>query len=514
MSLRTWENIVDRNLLAFRRQFLVGPGECPAMDHWQHELFEGYHIFSHRELELTHVEHESTRLVLLGYMVDPTHPERSNREILSDMASVASSLDTLVGYLNVIAGRFALLVSLSGDVYVFHDPCGLRSVYYARYQGKAYIGSQPSIFRQVMPVEEGARCLAYQNSLYRQNQREHWIPSGCSLYEDIHHLAPNHYLNLQTLEPVRYWPYERLQRRTLKSAVDESSDLLTRLIQAAHARFPLALPLTAGCDSRLLLGACREIADDIFFYTLQYGGLRQSSSDIRIAQRVIRRLGHEHHLVDCRSEVEEWFSHLYRENAANAHEYWEGIAYGIMKAVPPRRVCLKGNCSEICRCFYYGLGSHPLITSVDQLISFVSGWETLDFVHDPLSDWYVGASAAARATGVNILDLFYWEHRMGSWQAQSQLEWDIVQEAFTPFNNRRLLETMLGVSPRYRCRPHYVLYREMTRALWPKVLAERVNPPDSTAAVCRELLAYGGLEHTARRLQRLLQPPLPRVRSR
>ncbi len=483
------------------------------MDHWQHERFAGYHIYAHRELEVTRVEHEHTKLLLVGYMVDPMHPERSNRGILDDMATDVQSIDAVAPYLNVIAGRFVLLVSVSGDIYVFHDPCGLRSVYYARYEGKTYIGSQPSIFCLVMPVREGSRNLAYQNSPYKRHHREYWIPSGCSLYENIHHLTPNHYLNLQTVKPVRYWPNERLERRELSDAVEESSEWLRRLIQGAHARFSLALPLTAGRDSRLLLGACRDIASDVFFYTLQYGSLRRSSSDIKIAQRVIRRLGHEHHLVDCQGGAEAWFSHLYRENVANTHEYWERIAYGMLKEFPPQRVCLKGNCSEICCCYYYKSGKHPSVASVDQLVSFVSGWETLDFVHDSLSDWLAEATAVAGDTGVNLLDLFYWEHRMGSWQAQSQLEWDIVQEVYTPFNHRRLLEAMLGVPTRYRCWPHYALYEEMTRALWPEVLAEPINPPDSTAALCRSLLAHLGLESVAHRLRGLLQPPLLQARS-
>jgi hypothetical protein len=98
-------------------------------------------------------------------------------------------------------------------------------------------------------------------------------------------------------------------------------------------------------------------------------------------------------------------------------------------------------------------------------------------VCEQVANWYNKTKTVSEASGIDILDLFYWEHRMGSWQAQSQLEWDIVQEAYTPFNHRGLLETMLSTPSRYRCAPDYSLYKEICKLLWPRVLEEPINPP-------------------------------------
>ena len=77
---------------------------------------------------------------------------------------------------------------------------------------------------------------------------------------------------------------------------------------------------------------------------------------------------------------------------------------------------------------------------------------------------------------VNILDLFYWEHRMGSWQAQSQLKWDIAQESFTPFNHRKLIEIMLSVDSKFRQEPEYIFFKKIIQNLWPVLLKEPINP--------------------------------------
>jgi hypothetical protein len=97
-----------------------------------------------------------------------------------------------------------------------------------------------------------------------------------------------------------------------------------------------------------------------------------------------------------------------------------------------------------------------------------------EYAIQALDDWLQGAGR--RLFNVDLADLFYWEQRMGSWQAMSQSEWDIVQEVFTPFNCRRLLVEMLGVAPRHRTAPGFRLQKAIIRRLWPAALREPINP--------------------------------------
>jgi len=170
---------------------------------------------------------------------------------------------------------------------------------------------------------------------------------------------------------------------------------------------------------------------------------------------------------------------------------WGKIAFGMIGSYPSERVAVKGNCSEICRCFHYKNGKHPLIESPDQIIELERGWQELPFACASISDWYDKAKSVAETTKVDLLDLFYWEHRMGSWQAQGQLEWDMVQEVYTPFNHRGLLETMLSAPARYRCFPHTDLYEKLCKALWSDVLKESVNPPEKRAKLNNFLRRFG-----------------------
>ena len=253
----------------------------------------------------------------------------------------------------------------------------------------------------------------------------------------------------------------------------------------------------------MVLSASNSIARDIYFYTLQYRNLRSGSSDIEIPRKLLRSLGFNHHLIDCRVSPDLEYIEFYKRNTSMAHnDDWGSIAYGMHGEYPQDRVCIKGNCSEICRCFYYKTGKQFSMSSVEQLIELEIGWNSLPFIYDQLSDWYPQANAVAREAGVDILDLFYWEHRMGSWQAQRQLEWDIIQEAYTPFNHRALLEIMLGVSSDLRCAPDYILYERMIQALWPECMNQPINPPQTVKDRVKNVLLRLGLIGITERIYR------------
>ena len=504
---RESENRIDYDKLMFRRQFLLTSRNCSSLDHWQHGSLNHYRLYVHRDLELNIVEGENqrTKAALIGYMIDPLRPDRSNGEIINDIIRTTETVESLSKYLYSISGRFVLIIVTEDDIYVFHDPCGLRSVYYSQYEGGIVLGSQPLIFRHMMPLKAKNRFYSYEKSTYKKSNKEHWLPSGSSLYENIHHLVPNHYLQVSNGKQVRYWPNEKLHPRQLDDAAYEASALLKKLIVAGHKRFDLAFPLTAGLDSRVLLSASKPVADDTYFYTLQYRTLQLESNDIEIPIKLLQTLGLNHHLIDCRISTDKEFDQFYDRNASMAHkDDWGSIAYGMYGIYPQGRVCIKGNCAEIARCFYFKKGKHLPITSAQQLVELESGWDTLPFIGAQLDDWYLEASTAAEKTGLDILDLFYWEHRMGSWQAQSQLEWDIIQEAYTPFNHRQLLEIMLGVSTKYRCAPNYILFRKMIETLWPECLSQPINPARTVKDKLKRILSDLGLIDITRRIYRAI----------
>ena len=146
--------MINYNELIFRRQFLLTPDSCKTLDHWQHKTLSSLNLYVHPDVELSIFEtiHKKSGMALIGFMIDPNNPNRSNIEILAEMQNFIQSPEDISKYLYNISGRFVLIINNSTDTIIFHDPCGLRSVYYTTNNGKMYVGSQPLIFKHVMPL--------------------------------------------------------------------------------------------------------------------------------------------------------------------------------------------------------------------------------------------------------------------------------------------------------------------------------------------------------------------------
>ncbi len=455
----------------FSRQFLISP-KHQNID-WPQYTFGQDSIYAHPDLSVHLATKAKFNFATIGYIIDPHHPERSDLEILKDM-SEAETPEEIAVKLYTLGGRFVLLVQTPQDTFVFHDPCGLRSVYYTSYRNELFIASQPGLLSQVIPLKKAERYRTYQESSYCQNDREHWLPSGISLFEDLHHLVPNHYLQCSTLKQHRYYPNKSLKKVKLKEAVERSAIILKGLIEAAQQRYELSLPITAGLDSRVLMAASKDHADDVFFYTLQYRDLQENSEDIFIPRQILNKLNLSHHLINCKIPPTDHFKKLYDQSVFNAHDDWCTIAYGLYLHYPKQKVVIKGNVAEIARCFYYSteLVNHEVTAKT--LIGYEKNWSDLNFIEQPIVNWFQEISRSIYNYIIN--DFFYWEHRMGSWQAQSQLEWDIAQETFSPFNHRELMDILLAVDPKYRSAPDFILFKKIIKKLWPELLKLPINP--------------------------------------
>ena len=479
----------------FRRQFLLSPEKCEQLKDWNYGSLGTYHLHVHPDCGLTVSKSSSIELALIGYIIDPHNPAKSDRDILNDI-SKGTTIDEVYEKLYYYSGRFVLVVKQSEDYTIFHDPCGLKSVFYTKFKNQIYAASQALLFKLLIPLTEGSKYFSYYNSTYVKYDIEHWIPSGCSLYDDVYQLVPNHYLKFSTLSQIRYWPDRKRTEIHFDNGIEQVSSLLTKIMVAANRRFKLALPLTAGWDSRCILSACKPIAEDLYFYTLQYRDLTESSTDIGIPRKLLTKLGYEHHIIDCRKPVDEDFSNIYTANTDIPHlNDWGVTAHGMLSEYPHERVAIKGSCTEIARCAYYRSGKHNAITSVEDL-EILEKWKNTDFIRNELSQWLLEIKDANANKGYDLLDLFYWEHRMGGWQSQSQLEWDIVQEEFTPFNNRALLGTMLAVDASYRREPDYIFFEKLIQNLWKETLLEPINPKlgmEKVKYVLKGILKKAGL---------------------
>ena len=94
----------------------------------------------------------------------------------------------------------------------------------------------------------------------------------------------------------------------------------------------------------------------------------------------------------------------------------------------------------------------------------------ISFIKQFMEEWFVEAKSVQKKTGLNLISLFYWEHRLGNWASRAYNENDCIFDVFTPFNNRTAIQYLLGVDKKYRIGPDFLLYRMLIGDLWPELL--------------------------------------------
>ena len=468
--------------LKYRRQFVFSNRAFEFISDWVRFEFKeaGYTLYSHPDLEFSHGrnQHKGITLVMLGFAFDHTRKELTNQQIVDDILAASETVEGVVKKISRLAGRHVFILSMNGQVYMMHDPAGLRSVYYT-YQDNVFVaGSQPLIINEVIPLQKTENHRLYIESKHYKENIEYWMPCGLTLYENTKQLLPNHYLHVDTLEQIRFWPDKKIAPQDYKAIAEDGGQMLRDLIEAANNRYKLALAVTAGFDSRSLLAASRDIASDIYLYTMVYYKLNDGSPDVRIPSSMLRKFNLQHNILNCHKEVDPAFLDLIKSNVDLAHPGYATISHGIMEHFPKDHLVVKGSVSEIARCSLYRSGRHAEVVKGMQLAADWKEWEELPFISDYLDKWVHANKQLCLDSNIDIFDLWYLEVFMGNWQAQNQLEKDIVHDVFSPYSYRPLIEIMLGVDIRYRLHDDPVLHKTMIRNMWPQLLNPRwpVNP--------------------------------------
>jgi len=194
--------------------------------------------------------------------------------------------------------------------------------------------------------------------------------------------------------------------------------------------------------------------------------------DVDIPTRLLKKLELPHDLIEDGEEVTPEFARAFYDNVPFALHARLVPLQTQLNYYKRQIVAVTGNVSEVARCFY-SRPANPAQEITAEYLMTQTGMKH-PFARTHFSAWLGGLGDTH---GYNILDLFYWEQRSGSWFAHNCLEFDSAwRDIFIPFNSRQLLADMLAVDEGHRKRPDYELYRELMAKLWPEVLSEPINP--------------------------------------
>ncbi len=457
--------------LLFRRQFILGPSPAAQLPSWRVLDFgRGLCLTVHPDLEVEQVVQGERSITLLGYAIDPFRPEAGNLDVLRSLLDHVGQVEQLLKATDRLGGRWVLVVDDGRRTIAFSDAVGMRQLCYTRDlpSGQIWCGSQPGLIAEILdlPVDPDAAEFMHTDSYLRNRWR--WLPGDATPYSDIKALLPNHYLDLTTGRPRRYWPREDLAPISFDDALTECLKLLTGVMDGARRRFKMAVAMTAGWDSRLVLAATRNMAMDVFYFTSIFPDMTAEHMDASVPSILLASLGLANRLVFSPTRIDQPLEQVYERNVSEAHHEFAPIAQAMLEDCPSDRICAKGDVAEIIKC-YHRLPEHAVVSA--EALATLTQMDPHPFVLTAFDDWL----ASARPRNLHLLDLFCWEQSMGRLEAMVEAEFDLVHESFSPLNCRQFLTNALRLDEKYRRGPSFPFFKALIRELWPDALNEPIN---------------------------------------
>ena len=464
--------------LLFRRQFIISDSIFKLVDGWViTPLLHNLILSSHPDLQVESMFWSTSSLTFIGSIIDPRYPSLKMKDLLENIEKTNLSINDLIVQTYPFSGRWVIVYQDEKSTYTFTDPCGFRQVFYSSDGERVFCGSQPEIINAVNPLYlTTSREISdfVFSPEYARNELA-WIGDK-TIYQNCFHLLPNNYLDLGELKAHRFRPIDRLFNENKSSAIERAAMLLQGSIEAAVMRNRVQQAITAGWDSRMLLAASRKCSNNIKYFVDRKGQLSLNQPDISVPQKLSRKLGLDFKVVNSKEYLSGIFITLLSKNVTGARVLSKTRTIYSHFLSNDQVVKINGNGSEICRNFYdkhLSLSENEYRSSPG--LARIVGYGGSAFVENELEAWKNKINDFDN-NNVKLLDLLYWEQRLGNWGAQFPAEQDIAIEELSPFNNRLLIKTILSVPKEERCAPNYRFYRDLIRYMWPETLSVPINP--------------------------------------
>jgi len=464
----------------YRRQYILAPCPIEIFEHWkQIQVSKDYFLTAHPELSVIEAHCQKRSIYLLGYIIDPYNPFFDDLENIQDIIDKSKTADDVFLHIADKCGRFVIIVKTQDDFRIFSDACGLRQVFYhVDKRNSIWCSSQPHLIAEQLgiKVNEDVKSDLHKTTLFKTTN--YWYPGNITLFDNIFHLTPNHYLDISAGISIRYWPKERLNQISISECIPKVLILLGGIIEGAAHRFNLAFAISCGWDSRTLLASSRKVAKNIHYFTLSSKTKIDKDPDVLIPSAMLKQLGLKHSVLVLPEEADEDFINIFKKNVFSAR-ISTGLnaisTYNHFKNEKNEIVVMFGNCSEITKRDRYRFPKTPVPLISGAVLTAMAQMNHSDIGMKALKKWLIPVKKLTKYN-IDILDLMHWEQRVGNWGAMALTEYEMVHESICPYSCRRYIEYMLRVPFKYRTNPEYKLHHEIIAAIWPEVLEYEINP--------------------------------------
>lgn len=467
------EHLVRDAAFAHGYAVVAGTSLPPEVAHWPRTEIGRFTYTTHPRAVVTRAAAEPARpwrrrprteVIILGHPVDvdagTRDPDMIARSVLAALGDGVESAVRRVAYLG---GRFTAFLHHDDGMTVVPDTHATQPVFWSVEGGGVVVASHAVLAARALEREPDARALALYDGIRAIRPKGTiFMPGMTTPWEGVRPLIPNCRLDVRagrgapSARLVRFWPFEdRVEESDVNRVYGQFREQLLGHLRLLSGFGMVGLSLTAGLDSRVTLaGLLLNGHRDAFAFT--YANPRAVGRDMAVTRDVFGAselafgAGLQHRLVHWRAPEDCWLPQRAQAFRRAYDLAWPekqgsiGAAYSMYADLPHEFVELQSNLAET--------GTTHTRTRTDEPISprrLAELWLGKVFsghpeYHEDFAEFIEAASFSTPALrGHDHHDVFYWEHRMSRWAARKFQEGDMSHRVLLPFNDRRLIETML-----------------------------------------------------------------------
>ena len=455
-----------------KNQFLFTDISVEGIRYYKKIAIGDYFLYLGNECNLISSFSHDCEIHFLGYVTDALCGTRSEKEIVeSIIPNVSCDESSLTSLTEMLGGRWVCFCRIKDVMYVWNDACSLKQVFY-----------DTALVNREMCVASQARYIAFvanrsEDSSAKQffeiakKEPEFSFPLNATLYSSIKRLLPNHYLSSRCSTSMRMRntpPFGRLPYT--QESVERISVWLENNTTSAAINRQLVVTITGGLDSRMALATCANIKNSIRAITIRYLDMPEHHHDLVISSEYCKLASVKHDIITC-SSLNEDFVFKYRQHSEHAHEYWIQMSQCLEENGLGDYLLVKGSCNEV---FQNPVGVLHKKMVTPKILCKLFNIPITPFSLSTIEEWLLDAEGAS--SDIDLLSLFYWEHRMGSWFAECVNESDCVGDTFTPFNVRAILLSLSTVPLKARVAPKFKIYRDILEYMENSATSIPINP--------------------------------------
>lgn len=462
----------NRDLWKYARGFLLTDTDIePPVSLWAKARAGKYYLSYDPRCEFALSRNDDRWMAILGLAMNTRNWSMDIETVAKDaLAALSESETKFFDFVDDLSGRFIIIYHHNDKTSLMADATGMRSIFYADCPHTLVVSSHATLIREIT----GAGPSPAVDISWLDRYTNYCLPGHLTPYDGVYYLTPNTLLELETREVVRFFPREELPERQVEDIVDELSELFNGQMELIAEKLNPAISLSAGLDSRTTLAMSKNIVDRALFFSYivendPHHDFRTLEIDRRVACEIADNVGLRHMVVRVSGDNDSHnLSPIQRGNSFLTHSHALARAYA--EEIGGDYIHVRSNLSEI------GQGVRAVWSSrygpMKPEVMAMTYCQKSEAEYDKKA---VEAFAAFqektqfdRIYNYDDYDIWYWEHRMGTWHPCVLLESDVAFDTFSPYNCRRLLKLLL--SPPFIDRCYRSLNLELIERNWPNLL--------------------------------------------